>query len=327
MHYVGQCFVPYSVDSSRQSDSFYKTEKNSVDVLIVGSSSVFVGITPLELYEDFDISAYTRGDSVQAPAITYMNIKEAYKYQTPKVVIMGISSLFIDYDVDENEPRYIRQTDDKKISAEKIEIASYIANSSDEQGFLNYIFPVFRYHDRWKNMTIEDVYDTLYPEHDYMRGQYTVFESVPIAPRDVVDTSVRAEDYNQESWKWYKKAIDYCKKQGSEVIVVYMPTTDWSYGRYVTAKKLMSEVRAEYLDFNIEEMLKAIEIDWNKDFYNDGHVNLIGAEKITQYIGQYLINNYNGINGNIDDSNKTQLENDLIFYKKYLTQFKKQIGV
>lgn len=327
LYYVGQWFIPYSDDSSRQSDSFYKTEKNSVDALIVGSSSVFVGITPLELYEDFDISAYTRGNSTQAPAITYMNIKETYKYQKPKVVIMGVSSLFANYDVDENKPRLIRGTDDKKISIEKLEVAAYVASNSDEQNFIDYIFPIFRYHDRWKNITAEDVIDTLYPAHDYMRGQYTVYKSVPITARDKVDTSVEPEEYNQESWHWYKKAIDYCKKQGSEVVVVYMPTADWSYGRYITAKKLMDETGVDYLDFNLEEMITATEIDWSKDFYNDGHVNLVGAEKITQYIGQYLINNYKGINGNIADNNRMQLEEDLVLYKNDLMQFKEQIGI
>lgn len=326
--FIGKFFVPYSADSTRQSASFYNMQRDSIDVLIVGSSSVFVGITPLELCKDYGISAYTRGSSTQAPAITYMNIKEAYKYQNPKFVIMGVSSLFYEYDVDEYEGPLMRGTEDKKFSMEKIEVAKYIAENSEKQKSLNYIFPIFYYHDRWKSLTARDISNKLHIPYDYMRGQFTVYEINSIEPRDIVHKTDKEEKFNEDSWAWYEKAIDYCNEQGTEVIVVYMPTKNWSYGRYLTIKQLMDSKGVEYLDFNLENMLENINVNWDTDFYNEGHVNLIGAEKITDYIGQYIIDNYSNINWHkIEGNEKQKMEEDFLRYEKDLNGLKKQAGL
>ena len=107
-----------------------------------------------------------------------------------------------------------------------------------------------------------------------------------------------------------------------------MPTKNWSYGRYLTIKQLMDSKGVEYLDFNLENMLENINVNWDTDFYNEGHVNLIGAEKITDYIGQYIIDNYSNINWHkIEGNEKQKMEEDFLRYEKDLNGLKKQAGL
>lgn len=316
---VSKVFVPYSSETTSQTDSFYKLEKNTIDVLIVGTSTIFVGISPLQLYEEEGIVAHTRASSMQPPIITYLNIKEAYEYQNPCVVIMGIASLFSEYNVDENEARVRRGMDDKKLSVDKINCAIEIAQRSSYQKAIDYIFPVLRYHSRWEEITLSSVNQVLDPPYDYMRGQLAIYEVKSINPRDHVDKSVNAEEYNKESWKWYKKAINYCKERGAKVIVVNMPSHKWNYGQYLTAHALLSQEEVAYIDFNLESMVKELPLDWNIDFYNENHLNPIGAEKVTKFLAEYLVDNYkipqyacteNVENGILEDLEKYTFELD-----------------
>lgn len=51
--FLGKLFIPYYIQDTDQNRTFYETEKNTVDVLIAGSSTLLVGFSPLELWEDY----------------------------------------------------------------------------------------------------------------------------------------------------------------------------------------------------------------------------------------------------------------------------------
>lgn len=322
---LGKVFVPYQEQDTDQHRTFYNTEKNSVDVMMVGSSTILVGISPLELWKNHKISAYTRGSSVQAPEVTYLNVKEAYKYQQPKVLVMGITSLFGKYDYDDKEPFLRRGIDFKKLSLTKLEVVSEVVKKSETQHILDYVFPVLRYHDRWKDLDGTDIKQLRYT-HDYMRGQFPVYKSVAIEPRMVVDKSVPAEDINKEAWEYYKKTIDYCKSQGTEVVVVNMPDDRWTYGRYLTAKELLKENGVEYIDYNLEETLKEINLDWEKDFYDPHHLNPVGAQKTTKYLGDFLEEHYGeSLHKNAEKNVAEELDQNVKQYEEDLHNFRKEV--
>lgn len=322
----GKVFTPYYKMDTNQNKTFYRTEKDSVDVLIVGSSTLLVGLSPLELWENYGIVAHTRASTVQAPAVTWFNVKEAYKYQKPKVVVIGITSLFNSYDYDKNEPYVRRGMDFKKLSLDKLKTISEITERSNSQHILDYVFPILRYHDRWKDLQLADIQNLRY-KRDFMRGQYPVYKSKPIESRAVVDKSVPAAKADPDSWSFYKKTIDYCTEQGSKVIVVNMPDDRWNYGKYLTAKDLLEKSGVEYIDFNLEESLEALSIDWNKDFYDPHHLNPVGAQKTTAYLGNYLIENHPEVPVNqCSDSTGKLLDEDVKQYHALLHDFEEKIN-
>ena len=323
----GKLFVPFSNERSNQNRTFYHLEKNSVDVLIVGSSTLLVGLSPLELWDNYGLVAYTRGGSVQIPEITYLNIKEAYKTQKPKVVVMGITMLFGEYDVDEYEPFVRGGMDVKKFSWDKLEVIREIVDQSNSQNTLDYIFPLLRYHDRWKEIEWEDVEHLKY-KYDYMRGQYPRYKVEKIESRAEVNKAISPEKYNVRAWEYYKKAIDYCKMQGTDVVVVALPDDRWTYGRYLTAKELLDEMDVDYVDFNLEEAIADMDLDWDVDFYDAHHLNPLGAKKATDYLGQFLVENYTELLRYESDVQQEELLNrDLELYKKDLVAFREKYNL
>ena len=71
-------------------DGFYDEPKNSIDVLVLGSSNAYTAIIPNVIYNEYGITSYVLGSSVQRMWISYYYLEEALKYQKPKVVALEV---------------------------------------------------------------------------------------------------------------------------------------------------------------------------------------------------------------------------------------------
>ena len=81
---------PHGINQAR---AFYAQPKNSIDVLALGTSHVHCGINTGVLWEDYGIAAYDFSAAEQPVWVTYYYLKEAYKYQSPKVVVLDLFGL------------------------------------------------------------------------------------------------------------------------------------------------------------------------------------------------------------------------------------------
>lgn len=75
---------------------FYQMNKNTVDVLFLGSSHTACGFSPQELYDAYSIRSYNLGSNIQSLWTSYYWLKEALQNQSPKAVVLDIYSLFLD---------------------------------------------------------------------------------------------------------------------------------------------------------------------------------------------------------------------------------------
>ena len=70
---------------------FYQLEKNSVDVLFLGSSHAVTAFDPCVLYENWGLTSYNLGSEQQSLLISYYWLKEALRYQMyePYLIQLG----------------------------------------------------------------------------------------------------------------------------------------------------------------------------------------------------------------------------------------------
>lgn len=80
-------------------EKFYEQEEGTVDVLILGPSLAFADINTATLWSEYGISAFHLGGSIQPMWNTYYYMKEALKYQRPKVMILeaSVTNMMSDY--------------------------------------------------------------------------------------------------------------------------------------------------------------------------------------------------------------------------------------
>lgn len=72
----------------------YEEEKNSLDVVFVGSSNIYNGISPLEIWEETGIPSYSYGSPEQKIWLSYYAIKEVLAYQKPKIIMLDVNEAF-----------------------------------------------------------------------------------------------------------------------------------------------------------------------------------------------------------------------------------------
>ena len=74
--------------------NFYEMEEDTIDVLFMGSSLAATSYIPQELYDRYGITSYNLASEKQSPVISYYWLKEALRYQSPKVLILDCYYLF-----------------------------------------------------------------------------------------------------------------------------------------------------------------------------------------------------------------------------------------
>ena len=290
---IGKIFEPKWYDEWMNTeivDDFYKLPNNSIDVLAVGSSQVIKGFSSLELYNNYGISAYGLGTEQQSFANTYAWIKESLKTQNEKVICFEIKMLFEETPEAQNR----KGVDNMKFSLNKLEC---ILNDSIEKksytNFLSYVFPITRFHSRWKELDKVD-YTKIHETKCY-RGYSIDSELSGNNDYDTLNKSIvkEREPFNENTLKYFYKIVNFCKEKNIGLILIKNPDKDWDEERYNTISRLAKENNLTYLDFNTEELSNDIKFDYSKDCENTNHLNIYGSEKVTNYIGKFIIENYN----------------------------------
>ena len=122
---------------------YYEEEKNH-DVVFIGDCEVYENFSPVILWEEYGINSYIRGSAQQLIWQSYYLLEDTLRYETPDVVIFNVLSMKY------NEPQkeaYNRMTlEGMEWSLSKVK--SIQASMTEDEKFLDYVFPILRYHSR-----------------------------------------------------------------------------------------------------------------------------------------------------------------------------------
>lgn len=141
---------------------FYELEKNTVDVLIFGSSHAVSGINPQVIYDNYGITSYNLGSEEQSLVVTYFWLREALKYQSPKAIILDTYTLhkyvdaYVYNDMNCSETTVRKAMDALKFSPLKWEAGRTIEEIDPTQNGLSFLLLNIRYHSRWTSLGEND---------------------------------------------------------------------------------------------------------------------------------------------------------------------------
>jgi hypothetical protein len=270
--------------------SFYQTTKDSIDVLFIGSSSFRNGISPLFLWEEYGFTSYVRATSAQHPIVSYYYLVEALRSQKPKLVVLDAISLFYDFDVDKEETALRQSIDPLKLSIPKLELIYQVVSNSERQSFISYIFPIFRYHSRWKQISISDFIYPKLRQYNSFKGQYVTKNITAINVNPDLMAESQTEDIEfKESKLYIEKVIELCKEEGIPVVLVSLPRfTTYDYEKHIEIKELSNKYDLTFIDYNYDDLYKLSSIDPKTDFSDPNHLNIYGSKKISENLGLIL---------------------------------------
>lgn len=281
-------------DGIQSMEYFYKEPRNSIDVLCVGSSHMFCNINTKTFWEEFGISSYDLGGSVQPVWNSYFFLKEAFSYQKPKVVVFEV------YRAVENR-NYV---DHSRIVKNTFGIASLynrveaIRTSSDKSMRPHYLLAFPTYHQRYNeigkaNFIPQDGAENVDNEKGmlYSKGFFLFTATKPQETEGIYTESVKS--LAEKTEKYIYKIIDLCKENDVPLIFVVTPYAgdskrDESY--YARVAEIANDNDIPFVNFN--HIREKIGIDYSTDAADSSHLNHRGSMKFTNYLGNYLKEHY-----------------------------------
>lgn len=266
----------------------YYEDASNHEVIFLGDCEVYTNISTMTLWENYGITSYIRGSAQQLSWQSYYLLEDILQYETPKVVVFSVQAL--QYNTPQSEAYNRMSIEGMRWSMAKV--GNIKASMTKEEDFIEYIFPLLRYHSRWSELTEEDIRYLFSRDLVTHNGYYLRTE---VKPQMEFPEPTPLADYRlgNKAMEYLSKMTALCEEKGIELVLVKAPIAypywhdEWD-AQVATFAKEHNLVYINYLS-QIDE----IGLDMSRDTYDGGlHLNVTGAEKLADYIGSWLVENY-----------------------------------
>lgn len=302
MEMIAELLYPQN-DIVHNWQSFYSLEKNSLDILIVGSSHAYSSFNPEILRENLNQRAYILASNSQNVTQTYFNVKEALKYQKPKIIILetfGINNNNNWQGENEETPdrdwKKEANIDGMKLGIVKLEA---IREQYLPQNWAYALFKIARCHGNWKD-TAQFMSNWEFRKNGaYQYDSFRPSQSV-MSEETIKKYRKKKEDHSEyriceENERYYHKLAELCKENDIELYMIMAPMYEGyiekiNYeSRYEKILALAQSEGLEYLDCNkVYHEIGLDETDFEDAYNSYHHLNRQGADKVTDYVGKVL---------------------------------------
>ena len=272
--------------NSEQKLKRFFDEKAGFDVLFMGISHMQMGVSPMELWNEYGITSFNFAQSFERLPFAYWVLKMALEYSDPSIVVIDVRRIY-DPDI-QSGPGVSTVLDYFPLTLTKFNAVHELFTDFNEK--LGYLFHIIKYHERWKELTEADFNVT-----DYVldNGSFK-YEGSAIQVYDVdTHSKIQPDDMAPGSelcTSYLRKMIELCKSKGINVILAEIPFPATHDGqRFANGVQLIAdEYDVPYLNFHRIPGVVSMSVD----MANKSHLNDSGARKVSYYIGEYIRENY-----------------------------------
>ena len=248
-----------------RASGYLSEQEHTVDILFLGDSVTYSSVSPMQLWEQYGCTSYVCSTPGQYIEESYRYLVDFCERQSPSLVVLEAGPLFRSsgWYIDFGRATYLK--------AEKL-------------------FPIFRYHNRWKSLSLRDLTGKIsYEWKNPLKGFVPSYEEQPWTGgnsyMNPTDTPRRVREFNRF---YFDKIVRFCRDRDIELQVFSAPSpVNWNYAKHLATDRLTEEYGIPYMDMNLH--LQDVKIDWAHDTRDSGdHLNINGAKKTTAYLGAYL---------------------------------------
>lgn len=285
-----ELMMPKYMNTSKEGaliGEYYDSMMNH-DVIFVGDCEVYENFSPVTLWNYYGINSYIRGSASQTIWQSYYILKDTFEREQPKVVVFNVLSMQYEQPVSEAYNRM--NIDGMKLSKNKIDAAK--ASMTEEEDLITYLFPLLRFHSRWKELSEED-WTYLFRRDRISYNGYLMQTGIQAATVIPEEKPLSDYGFSEKCYDYLDKIRELCEKNNAELVLIKAPSL------YPCWYEQWDEQIADYAEeheigyYNLLEEIEQIGIDYETDTYDGGmHLNVSGAEKLSVYFGQILRETY-----------------------------------
>lgn len=276
-----QTILSRKVSINRYGDLIYNNPQP--DILFVGTSHVMDAVIPIKLWEDTGIRSYILCAEYNDMKRNIAMCELALQYCNPKVIVLDIDKYWEKSNFEDAFVGFHEYTDGFPLNIQKIKSTASVYGKSSET--MEILFPIIRYHDRWKDLRRSDYKNKYGDSYGMMGYEFSSHEEV-IERYNHIDAS-QAILYEGTDDREIERFILWCKERGIEVILTTVPYNasedeqEALWGIEIIAQKY----QVPYI--NMVSMYDLV--DPSTDFKDEGHMNYLGAIKVTDYMRRYFV--------------------------------------
>ncbi len=283
-------------------NGFYNMDKDSVDVIFLGSSVAASAFNPQEIYDYNGIRSYNLASEQQSLFLSYYWLKEAFNYQSPGAVVADMKFLFITHPespINTSEPITRKCLDAMRFSPVKKEAVKELCAMDKSQTELSYYLTNIRFHSRWSELEEQDFTPSDYnfsPLKGYAPlGDKGPREFIPME-RQGTDTCVPCDPLMLEC---LNRIYALCKEHDSQLILTYMAESNFNESYHNTMQKYADEHGIRLYNFSDKELYEKVGAKLRDESIIE-HANLWGSAKLSRFLADELSRDY-GIKGTKDE--------------------------
>ena len=266
---------------------YYSTSKDH-SIIFIGDCEVFAGISPIVLWEEYGITSFIRGSAQQLVWQSYYLLEETLRHEIPELIVFSV--LAMQYSEPQYEPFNRLTLDGMRLSISKIR--SIRASRLYYEDWLSYFFPLFRFKDRWREITIEDFRYLFTRPQVSINGFMVRTDVMPAGwiPDPIPRATLRFGDM---PFMYLQKISSLLAEHNVPLLLIKAPTifpywhTEWN-------EQMAGFAYENGISFiNFLNYLDEIGLDFRYDTRDGGStLNLQGAEKFTLFLGQMVSDMY-----------------------------------
>lgn len=268
---------------------FYEEEKDSLDVVALGSSAIYRYLDNPLLWEKYQLTSYNLATGAQPIHVLENLVDEVQKTQSPQLFIVETRSFLEEEDSQVNEIALRRVTDNMNYSLNRIDLINKTVPDWSDR--ITYYFDIAYYHDNWELLDFSAISYMDNKESAALNGWTNIFTVKEIKLRELKDVKEELP-IPAASEKILLSFLEKCKKEGIQVLFVATPwgikEDEIKKNNYIAG--IVEENGFQFLDCNL--YYEEIGLDAETDFYNRRHANVWGARKFTEFLAEYIRENY-----------------------------------
>ena len=297
-------------------NSFFSS-KDDYDVLFFGTSHVINGVFPMELWNDDGITSYNMAGHANTIATTYWMLKNSLDYASPKLAVIDCYGLSKDEKIGDNYNFIHTSFDEFPLSRTKVAAIDDLMSTYASDDRFSLLWDYSAYHSRWNDIGMED----FTPYYSCDDGAEPRIDWASPDKNKKIASAEKCTD-NTVSAVYLRKAIEECQGRGIDVLLTYLPfpATKEQQMEANRVYDIAKEYNVNYIDFLDTDVVNYDTDCWD----NNSHLNISGARKVTDYLGNYIRQHYDLPDQRQNENYKSWNEDYQKYYDNMISEMKSE---
>ncbi|MBQ9030182.1 MAG: hypothetical protein IJ106_01845 [Parasporobacterium sp.] len=266
---------------------FFLEPEDSIDVVLIGSSSIYTGFYSPLAYEQQGFTSYALSTSTMTAPLYRYAAELAIEKQHPQLLIFETWSFTYEDQQDETSLRkFLDALPDSELKQRAIR---EIVPEELQTSFRN---PFEKYHSSWDRFG--ELLQVMQDKLQMKRQGYSVTKNFGTTPfRQPYLQRTTDYEVSESGFYYLQVLLDYLKEAEIENVLFIRCPDMVQYVGTDSYKRMIEMIRDAGFDFvNLSAAVEDIGVDIGHDYYNTTHFNVFGAEKFTTFLADYMMKRY-----------------------------------